>query len=288
MGIVSATGRGGLGIENYEDFIQTDASINPGNSGGALIDLHGDLIGINTAILSGGGGGNQGIGFAIPIAMARNVIDQIVQHGKVVRGYLGVYIQDVSPEIAKQFGLGQKRGVLIGDVSPDTPGSRAGIKRGDVVLALNGQPVSEANQLRLQISQMAPGSHVKLQVWRDGKTQDFTVTLGELPEKAEKASEGENSGGALEGVEVQNLTSEIAQELNLPAGTRGVVVTSVDPSSPAAATGIDRGVVIQEVNHKPVNNLAQYKEALAAAGNQPVLLLINQAGVTRYVVIETH
>jgi serine protease Do len=135
---------------------------------------------------------------------------------------------------------------------------------------------------------MAPGSHVKLQVWRDGKTQDFTVTLGELPEKAEKASEGENSGGALEGVEVQNLTSEIAQELNLPAGTRGVVVTSVDPSSPAAATGIDRGVVIQEVNHKPVNNLAQYKEALAAAGNQPVLLLINQAGVTRYVVIETH
>jgi serine protease Do len=288
MGIVSATGRGGLGIESYEDFIQTDASINPGNSGGALIDLRGDLIGINTAILSGGGGGNQGIGFAIPIAMARNVIDQIVSHGKVVRGYLGVYIQDVSPEIAKQFGLGQKRGVLIGDVSPDTPGSRAGIKRGDVVLAVNGQTVNEANQLRLQISQMAPGSQVKLQVWRDGKTQDFTVTLGELPEKEEKASEGENSSGALEGVEVQNLTPEIAQDLNLPAGTRGVVVTSVDPSSPAATSGIDRGVVILEVNHKPVNNIAQYREALAAAGNQPVLLLINQERVTRYVVIETH
>jgi serine protease Do len=288
MGIVSATGRGGLGIESYEDFIQTDASINPGNSGGALIDLHGDLIGINTAILSGGSGGNQGIGFAIPIAMARNVMDQIVHHGKVVRGYLGVHIQSVSPEIAKQFGLGQPHGVLIGDVSPDTPGARAGLKRGDVVLEVNGQPVDQANQLQLQISQMSPGTSVKLQIWRDGKTQDLTVTLGELPEKAEKASEGENSGGALEGVDVQNLTPEIAQQLNLSAGTRGVVVTSVDPSSPAAASGLERGVVIQEVNHKPVSNIAQFKQALEAAGNQPVLLLINQDGVTRYLVIESH
>jgi serine protease Do len=288
MGIVSATGRGNLGIENYEDFIQTDASINPGNSGGALIDLHGDLIGINTAILSGGSGGNQGIGFAIPIAMARNVMDQIVHHGKVVRGYLGVHIQPVSPEIAKQFGLGQPHGVLIGDVSPDTPGARAGLKRGDVVLEVNGQAVDQANQLQLQISQMAPGTPVKLQIWRDGKAQDLTVTLGELPEKAEKTSEGENSGGALEGVDVQNLTPEIAQQLNLSAGTRGVVVTSVDPASPAAASGLERGVVIQEVNHKPVSNIAQFRQALEASGNQPVLLLINQDGVTRYLVIESH
>ena len=288
MGIVSATGRGNLGIENYEDFIQTDASINPGNSGGALIDLHGDLIGINTAILSGGSGGNQGIGFAIPIAMARNVMDQIVHHGKVVRGYLGVHIQPVSSEIAKQFGLGQPHGVLIGDVSPDTPGARAGLKRGDVVLEVNGQAVDQANQLQLQISQMAPGTPVKLQIWRDGKAQDLTVTLGELPEKAEKTSEGENSGGALEGVDVQNLTPEIAQQLNLSAGTRGVVVTSVDPASPAAASGLERGVVIQEVNHKPVSNIAQFRQALEASGNQPVLLLINQDGVTRYLVIESH
>jgi serine protease Do len=288
MGIVSATGRGNLGIENYEDFIQTDASINPGNSGGALIDLHGDLIGINTAILSGGSGGNQGIGFAIPIAMARNVMDQIVHHGKVVRGYLGVHIQPVSPEIAKQFGLGQPHGVLIGDVSPDTPGARAGLKRGDVVLEVNGQAVDQANQLQLQISQMAPGTPVKLQIWRDGKAQDLTVTLGELPEKAEKTSEGENSGGALEGVDVQNLTPEIAQQLNLSAGTRGVVVTAVDPASPAAASGLERGVVIQEVNHKPVSNIAQFRQALEASGNQPVLLLINQDGVTRYLVIESH
>ena len=288
MGIVSATGRGGLGIENYENFIQTDASINPGNSGGALIDLHGNLIGINTAILSGSGG-NQGVGFAIPINDVRNVMDQIVQHGKVVRGYLGVHIQDVTPELAKQFGLSQGGGVLIGDVSSDTPAAKAGIKKGDVVLGLNGQPVEAANQLQNQISQMPPGTSVKLKVWRDGKSQDVNVTLGELPaETAEKGGPAENSSGALEGVEVQELTSQLLQQLNLPSSTHGVVVTSVDQSSAAAAAGLDRGMVIQEVNHKPVNNLQQYKQALAGSTDQSVLLLVNEGGVTRYVVVEPH
>jgi serine protease Do len=288
MGIVSATGRGGLGIENYEDFIQTDASINPGNSGGALIDLHGSLIGINTAILSGEGGGNQGIGFAIPINMARNVMNQIVEHGKVVRGYLGVHIQDVTPDLAHQFGLNQGGGVLIGDVSPDTPASKAGIKKGDVVLELNGQPIEAANQLQVQISQMAPGTPAKMKIWRDGKAQDVTVTLGELPEQAEKEGPGESSEGALEGVEVQNVTPDLAQQLNLPSGTKGVVVTQVDPSSPAASVGLDRGMVIQEVNRKPVNNVEEYKRALSASSNQSVLLLVNQGGVTRFVVVENH
>jgi serine protease Do len=287
MGIVSATGRGGLGIENYENFIQTDASINPGNSGGALIDLHGNLIGINTAILSGSGG-NQGVGFAIPINDVRNVMDQIVQHGKVIRGYLGVHIQDVSPELAQQFGLHQGGGVLIGDVSSDTPAAKAGLKKGDVVLAVNGQKVDAANQLQNQISQMPPGSSVKLTIWRDGKSQDVTVNLGELPETAEKAGVGEATGGGLEGVEVQDLTSDLAQQLNLPSGTHGVVITSVDPSSAGAAAGLDRGMVIQEINHKPVNNLQQYKQALAGSDNQPVLLLVNEGGVTRYTVVEPH
>jgi serine protease Do len=285
MGIVSATGRGGLGIENYENFIQTDASINPGNSGGALIDLHGSLIGINTAILSGSGG-NQGVGFAIPINDVRNVMDQIVQHGKVIRGYLGVHIQDVSPELAQQFGLHQGGGVLIGDVSSDAPAAKAGIKKGDVVLAVNGQMVDAANQLQIQISQMPPGTAVKLKIWRDGKAQDLTVDLGELPETAEKAGPDQTSTGGLEGVEVQELTSDLSQQLNLPSGTHGVVITSVDPSSAAAAAGLDRGMVIQEVNHKPVNNLQQYKQALAGAANQPVLLLVNEGGVTRYTVVE--
>jgi serine protease Do len=288
MGIVSATGRGGLGIENYEDFIQTDASINPGNSGGALIDLHGSLIGINTAILSGEGGGNQGIGFAIPINMAHNVMNQIVEHGKVVRGYLGVHIQDVTPSLAHQFGLNQGGGVLIGDVSPDTPAAKAGLKKGDVVLELNGQPIEAANQLQVQISQMAPGSSARMKIWRDGKSQDVTVNLGELPEQAEKEGPGENSEGALEGVEVQNVTPDLAQQLQLPAGTKGVVVTQVDPSSAAASVGLDRGMVIQEVNRKSVNNVDEYKRALAGSNGQPVLLLVNQGGVTRFLVVETH
>ncbi|HXQ25008.1 MAG TPA: DegQ family serine endoprotease [Candidatus Acidoferrales bacterium] len=288
MGIVSATGRGNLGIENYEDFIQTDAAINPGNSGGAMIDLHGDLIGINTAILAGDGGGNQGIGFAIPINMARSVMDQIVSHGKVVRGYLGLYPQDVTPTLAKQFGVPQTGGALVGEVSPDTPASRAGLKRGDVILALNGQTVNSANDLRLHISQMAPGTNVKLQIARDGKTQDVTVALGELPEKAEKAGAPETGSGGLDGVDVQELTADIAQQLQLAPGTRGVVVTAVDPASAAAAAELQRGDIIQEVNHKPVNSIEQYKQALAGIGNQPVLLLVNQGGVTHYIVVEQH
>jgi serine protease Do len=285
MGIVSATGRGGLNIEGYEDFIQTDASINPGNSGGAMIDLHGDLVGINTAILAENGGGNQGIGFAIPINMARSVMEQIVSHGKVVRGYLGLLPQDVTPALAKQFGLSQPTGALVAEVEPNTPASRAGLKRGDVILALNGQTVASANDLRLRVSQTAPGTNVKLQISRDGKTQDVNVALGELPEKAEKTGPEENEGGGLEGVNVQTLTPDLAEQLQLPAGTRGVVVTSVDPASPAASN-LQRGDVIQEVNHKPINSIEGYRQAISAAGKGPVLLLVNTQGVTRYVVIE--
>jgi serine protease Do len=289
MGIVSATGRSGLGIENYEDFIQTDASINPGNSGGALIDLHGNLIGINTAIETGGGEGNLGVGFAIPINMARGVMDQIVAHGKVVRGYLGVYIQNVTPDIAKAFNLNHNNGALVGDVQPNTPGARAGLKKGDVVVGLNGTPVKDADDLRLRISETAPGTDVSLELMRDGKAQDVKVTLGELPEKSASTNEpGENStSGGLQGVEVQALTPDIAQQLQVPSGTSGVVVSSVDESSPAAAAGLQRGDVIEEVNHKPVSSVAQYRQALSAAGNQAVLLLVmSQGGVTHYLVVQ--
>ncbi len=287
MGIVSATGRSGLGIENYEDFIQTDAAINPGNSGGAMVDLHGNLIGINTAIATGGGEGNVGIGFAIPINMARSVADQLVEHGKVVRGYLGLYPQDVTPEIAKQFGLSGPGGALVGEVSPDSPASKAGIKHGDVILKVNGEPINSANDLRLRISQTPPGTDVKLQISRDGKTQDVSVDLAEFPEKEANATPGQSNGGGLQGVNVQDLTPDLAQQLNLPAGIHGVVVSDVDPASPAAAD-LQRGDVIQEVNHKPISNVQQYQQALAAAGNQPVLLLVDQGGVTKYVVVETH
>jgi serine protease Do len=290
MGIVSAKSRGNLGIEDYEDFIQTDASINPGNSGGAMIDLHGDLVGINTAIETGGSQGNVGIGFAIPINMAHSVMDQISSHGKVVRGYLGVYIQDVTSQNAKPFGLKEDRGVLVGDVTADAPGARAGLKRGDVILQLNGEPVDDANQLRLRISQMAPGATAKLQVWRDGKMVDANVALGELPETAAKDDNatGQDSSGTLEGVQVQELTPDIAQQLKLSPGTHGVVITSVDQSSAAAEVGLDQGMVIEEVNRKPVNNIQQYKQALASAGDQPVLLLVNQGGITRFYTVQPH
>ena len=289
MGIVSATGRSGLGIENYEDFIQTDASINPGNSGGAMIDLRGNLVGINTAIETGGGQGNVGIGFAIPINMAKSIMDQLVSHGKVVRGYLGVYIQDVNAPIAKQFNLPQDHGVLIGDVTADTPGARAGLKRGDIITALNGEKVDGANQLRLRVSALPPGSNARLQIWRDGKQQEVNVALGEAPEtSAKNEGQGENSGGILSGVQVQELTPDVAQQLKLPGGTHGVVITSVDPSSSAAAAGLQQGMVIQEVNHKPVSNVQQYRQAIQAAGDQTVLLLVNQGGVTNFIVVEPH
>lgn len=287
MGIVSATGRGlGGSIERYEDFIQTDAAINPGNSGGALIDLHGDLIGVNTAIISGNGGGNEGVGFAIPVNMARNIMQQIVDHGKVVRGHLGVMIQAVDPDMAKQFGLSQGGGALVGDVTPGSPAAKAGIERGDVILALNGQPVNGPDDLSVRISETTPGTPVHLKIFRGGESKDVTVTLNELTEKEEQAAAGESAKSALSGVQAENLSGEDAQQLGLPANTTGVVVTSVDPSSMAAAADLERGDVIQEVNRKPVHNMAQFNEALGSAGDQAVLLLINRGGTTHYIVVQ--
>jgi serine protease Do len=292
QGIVSATGRGNQGIEQIGNFIQTDASINPGNSGGALIDLHGQLVGINTAIETGGGEANIGIGFAIPIDYAHSIMDQIIAHGKVIRGYLGVIIGDVTPELAKQFGYSGNGGALIEQVESDTPGARAGLKRGDIITSVNGQRVAGSNELQLAISAMSPGSTAHLSVWRDGKSQEVPVALGTRPENPGQANNGNNNeqgqegSGVMKGVQVETLTPDIAQQLNLPSSTRGVVVDSVDASSSAAAAGVQRGDVIQEVNRKPVNNVQEYRQALSAAGNQAVLLLINHQGVTRYMVVQ--
>jgi serine protease Do len=285
MGIVSATGRSlGGAVEHYEDFIQTDASINVGNSGGALIDLRGDLIGINTAILSGGGG-NEGVGFAIPVNLVHNVMEQIVEHGKVIRGYLGVSIQSVNPDMAKAFGLSQGGGALIGDVSPGGPAAKAGLQRGDIVLELNGSAVTGPDQLSLQISEMAPGSVAHLQVYRNGHNQSVDVTLGQYPENGNTEVPAEGVSSALAGLQVQNLSAELRQQLNLPAGTTGVVVTGVDPSSGAATAGIQQGDVIEEINHRPLHNVQEYQQAIAGKANQPVLLLINRKGQTHYLVV---
>jgi serine protease Do len=286
QGIVSATGRGNLDIEDYEDFIQTDASINPGNSGGALVNARSELIGINTAILAGSSGGNQGIGFAIPINMARFVMDAILKHGKVVRGYLGVAIQPVTTDIAKAFNAPPSKGALISDLVPDGAAAKAGLKKGDVVVELNGEPVAGPNQLKLKIASMAPGSVAHLKVLRDGRERDVTATLSELPEKAAEATpSGSGENDPMRGIQVDELTSDIAQQLGLRPGTKGVVVSDVSPGSPAGNAGLRRGDVIQEVNRQPVSSVAEYQRALRQAGKQSVLLLVNRQGNSAYVVV---
>jgi serine protease Do len=289
MGIVSATGRGNLGIEDYEDFIQTDASINPGNSGGALVNVNGELIGINTAILSGGGGGNQGIGFAIPINMARYVLDQILKQGKVSRGYMGAWIQPVTPQIAKAFGLSQPRGALLGDVDPKGPAAKSGLQRGDVVLAIDGQPIADDRELRLKVAMTKPGITVKLKIFRNGAEREVAVMLGELPSQATAVgSEKAAPSQALQGLSVDELTPDVARQLKLPAKTFGVVITGVEPGSAAAEAGLRRGDLIQEVNHVPVRTVREFTSAVNQLGKQSVLLLINRGGNTLYVVLESN
>jgi serine protease Do len=287
MGIVSATGRGGLDIEDYENFIQTDAAINPGNSGGALVNTRGELIGINTAILSGGGG-NQGIGFAIPVDMARGVMEQLLKNGKVIRGYIGATIQQVTPGMAKAFNLKGESGALISEVKAGGPAARAGLASGDIVVAMDGKPVTDMRELRLAISMTKPGTPVHFKVFRDGVERDVTVTLGELPAEMAKgaAAEGQEGGQALQGVSVDELTPQVLRELGLPAGTKGVVVSDVSESSRAADAGLRQGDVIQQVNREPVTNVANFERLVRAGGSQPILLLVNRGGHSMFMLIE--
>jgi serine protease Do len=284
MGIVSAKGRTGLGIEQYEDFIQTDAPINPGNSGGALVNDRGELIGINTAILAHGSEGNQGIGFAIPANLARTVMDQIVKYGKVQRAYLGILPQDLTPAMAQAFGRQNLQGALVGDVTSDSPAQRAGLQKGDIIVAINGKPVADANDLRMTVSMMQPGTQVDLKVVRDGAERSITARLGDLPgtQAANHESTGSHTESALAGVSVDNLDAQTARQLKLPATTKGVVVTNVSPSSPAADS-LQQGDVIQEVNRKPVTNVNEFEQAVRASQHDP-LLLVNRQGTTMYVV----
>jgi serine protease Do len=287
MGIVSATGRGGLGIEEYEDFIQTDAAINPGNSGGALINTEGELIGINTAILSRSGG-NQGIGFAIPANLAHNVMDQIVHGGKVTRAFLGVMIQPVTPSIAKAFNLKQNEGALISDVSANSPADRAGLKPGDVVTKLDGQTVADSRALQLTISQMKPGQTVHMSVVRDGAERDYSVMLGEQPgdKSASTLERGGNSADqSLDGVSLETLTPELAREYGIQGNTHGVVVRGVDSDSAAAQAGLQTGDVILEVNRHPVTTIEQMNRYLKDSNSDTTLLFVSREGRTRYVII---
>ena len=296
MGIVSATGRNlGGAIEAYEDFIQTDASINPGNSGGALINTRGELIGINTAIIPGGGGGNQGIGFAVPVTLARNIMDQLMRNGKVTRGYMGAALQDVDPGLAKAFRMSNNDGALVTSVENGTPAEKGGLKQGDVIVNLNGEPVVDRASLRLRVASLAPGTTAKLHVLRDGKPVDVAITLGEFPsdEALTKGRSTRNSGGsttgrstALDGVSVDELSPQIARQFQLPANTTGVVVTDVDESSTAAEAGLQRGDIIQQVNRMPVKGASDFDKMTKSASGQ-ILLLVNRQGQSLYVAIDS-
>ena len=287
LGIVSATHRGlGNEIEAYEDFIQTDAAINPGNSGGALVNDRGELVGINTAIIAHGSEGNQGIGFAVPVNLARNIMDQILKNGKVTRARLGILPQDVTPTIARQFGVKDSQGALVGEVEANSPAQKAGLKTGDIILEVDSHSVYDANQLRNMISSMQPDSNVNLKIWRDGGQRTLPVTLGELnPEEASNrggAGRDNGSDSALEGVSVENLTPQIASQLKLPASAAGVVVNEVSPASVAASAGLKQGDVIQEVNRKPVRSVAEF-EAAVRNSKDGTLLLVNRDGHTVFV-----
>jgi Do/DeqQ family serine protease len=292
LGIISAKGRRtGLSNGSFEDFLQTDAPINRGNSGGALVDVNGDLVGINSQILSPSGG-SIGIGFAIPSNMARDVLDQIVKHGKVIRGHLGIVVQPVTEDIAASLKLNNAKGVIVSQVQPGSAADRAGLKRGDVILALNGDLVSDSNSFRNDIAGTPPGRTVTLRIFRDGSEQELRPTLGEfVPEErpSRPAEESSPQPGASEngrlGLAVQPLTPALAREFGISADTQGLVVVDLDPFGPAAEAGIQRGDVIEQVNQQPIRSVADLMAAVERSGKNPLLLLVNHRGTTIFVTI---
>lgn len=287
MGIVSALGRANVGISDYEDFIQTDAAINPGNSGGALVNTKGELIGINTAIFSRSGG-YMGIGFAIPSNMAKTVLESIKKEGKVVRGWLGVSIQDVSPNLAKQFGIKENAGALVSDVMEKSPAEKAGIKRGDVIIQFQDKPVDNPGHLRNAVAETPVGAKVKLTLIRDKKELSVQLTIGELPKNLTKGGgEGEEKSNeesrAVSGVDVSNLTKELARRLGIPFKENMVVVTNVESGSSAEEAGVLRGDIVLEINRVAIKNSDDYDNAMSQIKKgHELLLLINRQGRTLF------
>ena len=282
MGIVSAVGRANVGIADYEDFIQTDAAINPGNSGGALVNARGELVGINTAIFSTTGG-YQGIGFAIPSNMARTVMNSLIDSGKVVRGWLGVSIQSITPELAEQFQLEKDVGTLVADVVENSPAEKAGLMRGDVIIEFDGKEVDEPYNLRNMVATTHPGEKAAMTVIREGEHLSLMVEIGELPSDDQKVpTQYEN---VLRGVSVQSITPDIYRQLNLPEKIRGVVVSDVESGSPAEARLLP-GDVILEINRKAIAGIEDYEAIVSEIEpDSDVLLLVFRRGSTIFVTI---
>ena len=289
MGIVSAAGRGGMGIEDYEDFIQTDAAINPGNSGGALVDAEGRLIGLNTAILSRSGG-SQGVGFAIPANLSRSVMDQLIEKGKIERGFLGVRIKDLTPELARQFNVPDTTsGALVTQLEDRSAAAEAGVHSGDVIIELNGTPVKDRRNLQLMVGRLAPGDKVSLKVLRDGKEKSFTVTLKEMPEQRLASANnepGNNESDALNGVTVGDIDSAARSQFNIPDRVKGALITDVDADSASYEAGLRPGDVIQEIDHKRVTNAAEAVEVSKLVKTKQVLVRFWSRGGSDYVVVD--
>ena len=298
-GIISAKGRRtGLSDGSFEDFLQTDAPINKGNSGGALVNLNGELIGINSQILSpgGAGGGNIGIAFSIPSNMAKSVMEQLLKDGKVRRGMLGINIQNITDDTAKALELKEKSGILVSNVKAGSAADKAGVKRGDIITAINGEKLEDSNVLRNKVAGTLPGTDIKITVIRDGKEIDLTATLDEFkvadgknPETGKDGDENgtgsQNQRGKL-GLSLEPVTPQTAKQLGLDSDSEGLVVTDVDQNGPAAEAGISRGDVIIEINRKAVNSVAEVKSAIDGAGDRPILLLMTRRGQTIYLTVK--
>ena len=288
MGIVSAVGRASMGIAEYEDFIQTDAAINPGNSGGALVNARAELIGINTAIFSQSGG-NMGIGFAVPSSMARSILEQLTATGKVVRGWLGVSIQEMTPDLARQFGVGEPKGVLVGEVLDDSPAKRAGLERGDVILEFDGRPVENPTQLRNAVARTPIGKKTSVKFIRDQKVKTAGVTIVEQPKTVAQAGSEESPEPSaaptslLSDLDVRELTADLARRLGVPAAERGVIIARVQTGSAAEEAGLRDGDLILEVNRRPVRSIKAYESAVSQLEkDQAVLLLVKRQGRTSF------
>jgi serine protease Do len=283
LGIVSAVGRGHMGITQYEDFIQTDAAINPGNSGGALVNTKGELVGINTAIFSQTGG-YQGVGFAVSATMAKPIYESLVKSGKVVRGYLGIGIQDLNQDLARSFNLKDSKGALVSEVKDDSPADLAGLRQGDVITEYQGTPVEDAVALQRLVTRTAVGSKVLAKVIRNGQERELTIMVGEQSDsiKVAKEDSGEN-GYAFAGVAVQDLDHDTARELGLKGKTQGVVVTKVEPDSKAEKAGLMPGDVIREINRQPIKSVKDFERMSSAVKKgDNVLILVNRRGTTLF------
>lgn len=282
-GIVSALGRANVGIADYEDFIQTDAAINPGNSGGALVNVRGELIGINTAIFSTSGG-YQGIGFAIPSNMVKSIMESLIKKGKVVRGWLGISIQKITPELARQFNLKEEKGALVSDIVENSPAEKAGIKRGDVIVEYDGRQTDEPYQLRNMIANTLPGEEHTLKVLRDDKLIIIKVIIGELPAEMQRPETGDYQN-VMKGVSVQNITPEIAKKLNIPGRVKGVIISDIDEGGPASGV-LMQGDIIQEINRKKINDVKDYQETVSKIRkDEDVLLLIYRSGSSVFITL---